>query len=298
MNMKRFIRIGLGFAMIVLSTGCQEKLPSGFAGSGTLETTEVTVSAQTPGTVLKLMKEEGDPVKNKELLATIDVEKLELQKAQLAASLKEIEAGRISAEAAIAQALESAGNTKIRYNRIKELYSSGAATQQNLDDIATQQKVALSQLAAARAQRPLLDAKYDQVKAAIAILDRNIADGKIFSPLEGVVVEKYVEPGEVVSPGGPIYKLADMKHFWMKIYVAEPDLGKIALGQRMEVKVDAVPKPLGATVTWASPEAEFTPKNVQTKKARAELVYAVKITLEAGQRELKIGMPAEAYFMQ
>ncbi len=298
MNMKRFIRIGLGFTMIGLFMGCQEKLPSGFAGSGTLETTEVTVSAQTPGTVLKLTKEEGDPVKNKELLAVIDIEKLELQKAQLTASLKEIEAGRISAEATIAQALENAGNTKARYNRIKELHAKGAVTQQQFDDISTQQKVALSQLAAARAQRPLLDAKYAQVQAAMAVLDRNIADGRVFSPLEGVIVEKYVEPGEVVSPGAPMYKLADMNRFWMKIYMAEPDLGKIVLGQRMSVKVDAVAGAIGATVTWTSPEAEFTPKNVQTKKARAELVYAVKITLEAGQRELKIGMPAEAYFMR
>ena len=298
MNMKRFIPIGLGLAMIVLFTGCQEKLPPGFAGSGILETTEVTVSAQTPGTVLKLMKDEGDLVKKHELLASIDVEKLELQRAQLTASLREIDAGRISAEATISQALESVDNTKARYKRIRELYSKGAVTRQQFDDIATQHKVTLSQLDAALSQRPLLDAKYAQVQAAIAVLDRSIADGHVFSPLEAVIAEKYVEPGEVVSAGGPIYKLTDMKRFWMKIYVAEPDLGKIALGQRMEVKVDAVDEPLGATVTWTSPEAEFTPKNVQTKKARAELVYAVKITLEAGRKELKIGMPAEAYFIQ
>jgi HlyD family secretion protein len=299
MNLKGWMRAGIWFALApVFFAACGEKLPSGFAGSGVLETTEVTVSAQTAGTVLKLTREEGDQVKNRELLATIDVEKLTLQKAQVAANLKEIEAARISAEATIAQASESAANTAARYRRIKELYAKGAAPKQNFDDVATQQKVAQSQLAAARAQMPLLDAKDAQVKAAAAVLDRNIADGKVYSPLDGVVLEKYLEPGEVVSPGSPMYKLADMNRFWMKIYVAEPDLGKIILGRPMEVRVDAMPDPIRATVTWTSPEAEFSPKNVQTRKARAELVYAVKLTLETGRPGLKIGMPAEAYFIQ
>jgi HlyD family secretion protein len=101
-----------------------------------------------------------------------------------------------------------------------------------------------------------------------------------------------------VTAGQKIYKIADLKHFWLNIYLAEADLGAFALGQAVTVRVDAVKTPLAGRITWTSPEAEFTPKNVQTRKARSELVYAVKVTLEESRPELKIGMPAEVYLAE
>jgi HlyD family secretion protein len=280
---------------VMAITACQDKLPAGFAGSGTLEATEVTVGSLASGTILQLTKEEGEPVKAAELLATIDVEKLALQKAQLQASLSEIEASRIAADAAIAQASDSFDNVQTRFKRIKELYSKGSATQQQYDDISTQQNVARSQLTAAKAQIPMLDAKRSQVEATMAVLDRQIKDGTIVAPLDAQVVEKYVEPGEIAIPGGALYKLADLVNLWIKIYVAETDIDKFKLGQDVIVRVDAGKEPFPGKVSWVSPEAEFTPKNVQTKKARAELVYAVKVILKNKDDILKIGMPAEVY---
>jgi HlyD family secretion protein len=295
MNHKKYLRMSTILCAILMSFACHEKLPADFAGSGTLEATEVTVGSLVNGTILQLTKEEGDPVKADELLAAIDVEKLVLQKAQLQASLGEIDASRIAADAAIAQASDNLDNVQIRFKRIKELYSKGSATQQQYDDITTQLNVARSQLTSAKSQVPLLDAKRAQIEATMAVLDRQIKDGTVVAPLDATVVEKYVEPGEIAIQGGALYKLADMVNLWIKIYVAETDMDLLNLGQDVFVRVDATPEPFAGKVSWVSPEAEFTPKNVQTKKARAELVYAVKVILKNKDDILKIGMPAEVY---
>lgn len=295
MKLARYGKWLLIWSAVMFFTGCRDKLPEGFAGSGTLEATEVTVGSLISGTLLHMTREEGDPVKAGEMIAGIDVIKLVLQKAQLQASLSEIDAGRIAAQAAIDQAGDNLDNAQLRYNRIKQLYSKGSATQQQFDDISTQLSVARSQLTAAKSQTPLLDAKRAQVEATMAVLAQQIKDGVINSPLDGVVVEKYMEPGEIAVQGGGLYKIADTANFWIKIYVAETDLDRFNLGQHVWVRVDACPEAFPGKVAWVSPESEFTPKNVQTRKARAELVYAVKVTLKNKGDILKIGMPAEVY---
>ena len=297
--MKPFLRTTLGSTLILIlmlvGTGCQEEQAPGFLGSGTLEATEVVISAQTSGTVTRLTLEEGEKTVPGNLLATIDVEKLELQRQGLVAGLGEVAASRLATDAEIARAEETLANTDIQYNRIKKLHARGSATQKQMDDMTTQQIVAKNQVAVARAQQPLLDAKEARIKAEIALMDRRIADGQVISPISGTISEKYMEPGETAMPGTRIYKIADLDHFWVNIYVAAEDLGKITIGQSVTVKADAVERPFQGTVAWTSPEAEFTPKNVQTRQARSELVYAVKITLDASDPVLKIGMPVEVF---
>ncbi len=277
------------------SVGCGREKPAGFAGSGTLEATEVRVSAQTPGQILRLAKEEGEETAAGDTLAAIDVEKLVLQRRQLFASIDEIRANRKPVAESVKQAKENLENIEKTYRRISGLFDKGTATQQQLDDASTKHKLAASQLESAKAQEKTLDAKEQTVRAAIALLDRQIRDGAVIAPAAGVIVDKYVERGEIVSVGGAIYKIADTRRFWLKIYVAERDLARFGLGDEVRVQVDAYGKPLAGVVSWVSPEAEFTPKNVETKDARAELVYAVKVTITEPPRELKIGMPAEVY---
>ncbi|MBU0995244.1 MAG: efflux RND transporter periplasmic adaptor subunit [Proteobacteria bacterium] len=298
--MKSFIDRPAFFLVIMtfIFSGCTDKLPEGFAGSGVLEATTVTISSLSTGVILKLLKEEGDPVAKKECLAVIDVEKLTLQKAQIEASLKEIDAGRISAKAAIDQASENFENVETRYKRIKQLHGKGSATQQQFDDISTQLSVARNQLVAAKSQQPILDAKQAQAEATIHVLESQIEDATVLSPLSGVIVEKYMEEGEVAVQGSALYKIANMDVFWIKVYAAEQDMGRFKLGEAVSVRVDSLEAPISGIVTWTSPEAEFTPKNVQTRQARAELVYAVKITLREHVSALKIGMPAEVYFTE
>lgn len=295
MKIKHWGQTGMLLMALVWVAGCGESHAPGFLGSGTLEATEVVVSAQTGGTVTSLTRQEGEKAVVGDLLATIDVEKLELQRNQLAAGLAEVAANRLTADATVAQARDNLANTEAQYRRIKELHDRGSATQKQLDDITTQLNVAKSQLTGAKTQRPVLDAKQAQIEAGMALADRQIADGRVVSPIGGTVVEKYMEAGETVLPGSRIYKIADLDHFWVHIYVAAEDLGKIALGRKVKVQADAVATPFDGTVAWTSPEAEFTPKNVQTRKARSELVYAVKVLLETGADTLKIGMPVEVY---
>ncbi len=266
-----------------------------FAGSGVLEATEVTVAPLITGKILSCTKEEGEEIKTEELLTEIDVENLKLQKAQLEAGFEEIEANRKAALAGIEQAKNNNENLALKFGRIKELFSKGSATQQQLDDISTQYQISNDQKNVAEAQIPLLDSKKNQLSASIAVLENQIRYGRITSPLEGTVLEKYREPGEIAPLGSPLYKIANLKKMWLKIYLAETDMGMISLGQKVKVKMDALKDPLPGTVSWVSKEAEFTPKNIQTKKTRAELVYAVKILLDESRPELKIGMPAEVY---
>jgi HlyD family secretion protein len=284
------------FAVALLAcAGCGRGKPPGFLGSGTLEATEVIVSAETPGQLLWLVRDEGDSVAAGDTLARIDVSKLVLQRRQLATSLDEIAAERAPVAQSIAQAKDNRDNLEKTFKRIAGLLEKKTATQQQYDDASTRYRVAESQLESAKAQEKLLDARDKSARASIAVLDRQIRDGAVISPLSGVITEKYVEQGEVVSPAGPVYKIADPTKYWLKVYVAERDLGTFKIGSPVSVRVDAYQTPLAAVVSWVSPEAEFTPKNVETKDARAELVYAVKVTLGEAPSVLKIGMPAEVY---
>jgi len=287
--------LALLIIMVVITSGCGRENPSGFAGSGTLEATEVTVSAQAAGQVLALTKDEGEIVAAGDTLARIDVEKLVLQRGQLLSSLNEIAVNRKPVAEAITQAKDNLENLEKTYKRIDGLFQKGTATQQQYDDASTKYRLARSQLESAKSQEKLLDAKDQTVHASIALLDRQIRDGAVIAPVGGVIAEKYVERGEVVPVGGAVFKIADTKKYWLKIYAAERDLGAFKLGSDVTVHVDAYKEPLAAVVSWVSAEAEFTPKNVETKDARAELVYAVKVTIKEPPPVLKIGMPAEVY---
>lgn len=281
--------------MCVTIFGCGEQRTKGFSGSGTLEATEVTIAAQTGGQILGLARDEGDAVAAGDTLALVDVEKLVLQRRQLLASIDEIGANRRPVAETVKQAVDNLENLEKTYRRISGLLDKGTATQQQYDDASTRYRVARSQLESAKAQEKTLDAREETVRASIALLDRQIRDGAVISPLAGIVAEKYVEPGEVVPIGGAIFKIADTQRFWIKIYVSEKDLGLFAIGGEAQVRVDALQEPLTGAVSWVSPAAEFTPKNVETRDARAELVYAVKVAIKNPPGVLKIGMPAEVH---
>ena len=276
-------------------SGCGGEKSAGFAGSGTLEATEVTVAAQTAGQILHLSKDEGDAVAAGDTLARIDVEKLMLQRRQLLASVDEIRANRKPVAETVRQAADNLENIEKSYRRISTLFEQRTATQQQYDDASTKYRVAKSQLESAKAQGATLDAREETVRASIALLDRQIRDGIVIAPLAGIITEKYVESGEVVPAGGAVFKIADTRRFWIKVYVSERDLGLFAVGSAAQVLIDAYPEPLAGEVSWVSPEAEFTPKNIETKDARAELVYAVKVSIESPPGVLKIGMPAEVH---
>ena len=136
--------------------------------------------------------------------------------------------------------------------------------------------------------------RVEQAKAALLSAEKRLSDTTIFAPLSGVILNKNVEPGEILTQGAPVYTIGDLENPWIKVYVKEDKLGLIKLGQAAEVTIDSFPnKFFDGAVTYISPQAEFTPKTVQTKEERVKLVFAVKVSVKNLNGELKPGMPAD-----
>ncbi len=289
-----FQRMIIAGILVMYLSSCDRQQNRTISGSGTIEATEVLVSAKTAGEVTDIWVKEGDLVKEGQRLAQIDSEKVHLSKQQLLAGLLELrlnlDAGRRSAQLA----KDHLDNTAKKFQRIKTLLAEGSATQQQYDDLETALKAAETQYQNARTTLETLSAKEKQLLVQLDLLDSQLRDTKMTAPISGIVIEKYIEKGELARPGSPIVGLADLHHLWIKIYVKEVDLARIALNQAAEVKITAYPQqPFSGRVSWIAAKAEFIPKNVQTKEARADLVYAVKIEVENRDQILKIGMPAD-----
>ncbi|RJP77477.1 MAG: HlyD family efflux transporter periplasmic adaptor subunit [Candidatus Zixiibacteriota bacterium] len=283
-------------SLAALLTGCGEEGEENFLGSGTLEAGEVVVGALVAGRLDSLAADEGDTVRAGQILAVVDTARLAAQRRQSRAALEELSVNRRIAGAAVQQAREQHQNVASNLARQQALLASGSSTQQMVDDLATQEAVAASRLQAARDQLAALDAKEEQLRAALELVDLQIRDAVIAAPLSGSVIERYAEPGEILPPNGRVVKIADLDRMEIRIYMDERDLGQVKLGAPVQVRVDALPdQPFSGRVTWISPRAEFTPRNVQTRTARADLVYAVKIEFDNPRGAAAIGMPADVY---
>jgi len=289
------------------------------SASGTIETVEVHVAARVSGQLLELAVEEGSRVKPGDKLAVVDHEALDIQlrqaeagvrlaEAQLALLVKgarsedirQAEAGLKQAEASLAVAEDDA-------RRMRELAKTGSVTPKQRDDAEARLTVASAgrnfaaeALNKARTlARPeeirAAEARLDQAQAAADLLRKTIADCTILAPAGGTVTHKAVEPGELVVQGATIVTLAELDSVYVMIYVTEKELGRVRLGAAAEVEIDAFPdKPFAGKVTFISPEAEFTPKNIQTKEDRVKLVFGVKVEIENREGLLKPGLPADA----
>ena len=288
--------IGLLFLSMVVIQGCSNGESDAITGSGSLEATEITIRSKTSGQVLEMLVKEGDALNPGNVIAVVDTEKLALQKEQIEAGLAEVKFVIITAEESIVLAEEQLANVKKKYDRIKTLHEQGSATRQQMDDIETQLNLATTQARQAKAGLRASQMKKRQIEANINLLQSHINDCCIKSPATGTVIKKFVEQGETISQGMPVVDIADLSRMWIKLYVTAPELGFVKLNEMAEIVVDSFPeKKFSGKVVWISPKAEFTPKNVQTKEARADLVYAVKIELPNPDNELKIGMPADIF---
>ena len=163
-----------------------------------------------------------------------------------------------------------------------------------MDDTETQYKNSKTQLLSARTNLKAVGMKKKQIKARLKLIDSQIDDCTILCPASGVVIEKHMEQGELVAAGTPLITIADLQNLWIKLYVPEPDLGYVKLGSNANIRIDSYKdKVINGKIVWISPKAEFTPHNVQTQDARADLVYAVKVAVPNPEGILKIGMPAD-----
>jgi HlyD family secretion protein len=305
-------------ALILLS--CHNNKNAGvISASGTIEAVEVTVSAKTTGQVEQLLVDEGSQVKNGDKLAVIDSSSLEIQvqQAQAGVNLAEaqlqllVKGARIEDIRQAQEALTQTGaNLKIAQedrDRFRDLFEKNSATAKQNQDAEARYIVARAQHDAA--QQALLklekyarpeeikaaEARLDQAIAARDLLKKTIADSTISAPVPGIVTDKATEEGEFVGPGTALVTIASLSEVHLNIYIPETDLGKVRLGQEAEVTIDSYrDRTFKGRVIFISPEAEFTPKNVQTKEERVKLVFRVKIKIPNPDNILKPGMPADA----
>jgi len=318
MKARQFAILAAAVLLSLPAASCARR-PRGNIASGTIEVTEVRVSAKVGGELLELPVGEGSRVSRGQVLARIDHVTLDLQ-------LEQAEAGVALAEAQLALLLKGARSEDIQQaqeglvqaeenqrlaredaERMKGLLASGSATQKQQDDAAARYVVAQAQYnAAAQALRKLQNlarpeevqaakARVDQARVAVRLLQKSVADATVSSPLDGLVTQRLVEPGELVAPGTTLLVLADPSRVELEVFVSEPDLGQVSLGQPVSVRTDGPPpNSFAGRISHISSVAEFTPKNIQTRQERVKLVFGVKIQIENPQGTLKAGMPADA----
>ena len=277
------IVLGLVLYFLLKTKGGNNK--NQISASGTIEITEVEVSSKVSGRIESLLADEGDSVVKDQVL-------IRLEDKELQAQLKQVEAAYQVSLAQLSQSRSSLDNLKTNLDRIKELFKAGSATRQQLDDMETKYDVAKDQF-------NLTSHLTEQNKATIELIKTNIENSIIKSPIDGLVLSKNTEMGEVVLPGNSVLTLGDLSRPWVKIYIKETDLGKVKLGQKAEVKIDTYPdKVFEGKVTYISSQAEFTPRNIQTKEERVKLVFGIKVSLDNPLQILKPGMPADVSLLK
>lgn len=320
-------------ALVVVLGACRSKPPADrVRASGSVEATEVQVSSKVGGRLVELRVAEGDRVAEGAVIGQLDVTdtQLALRRAQAdrdqaAAQLRLLEAGARmedirqaeaqvkTAEADVAGARDDLTSADTDLARFETLLKTNSGSQKQRDDAATRRDVSRARLAAAEervraAHEGLLrlrnGARPEELQAArarvaaadaqIASLQQSVSDATVTAPLSGIVTQKLADVGEILAPRTPIVTVVDLDHAWANIYLDEPLVPRVRLGQGATVFTDAGGRGIDGKVTFISPKAEFTPRNVQTAEERSKLVYRIKVSVDNRQGVLKQGMPVEA----
>jgi len=279
--------------MMQLIFACSDDNEKTVYFDGRLETDIVKVSAKTSGTLDSIFVDEGDAVKQGQLLAVVETDRLQLQKKQQTAQMAEISSNIASLDAQSRQLKSQLKLNEDLLNKTRDLVQKGASTSQKLDELTTQNDILKAQLEALNAQRSALYNKRKQLEAGIALTDLNIKDSHLTAANSGIILNRYFNNSELVNPGMPVFDLADLSAMDVTIYVPLTRLTSIKLNQNVQVEVDGVESPFDGSVKWIASEAEFTPKTILTEETRTSLVYAVKIRVNNSEGKLKIGMPVQ-----
>ena len=270
-----------------------------FDATGTFEATEVVVSAEAAGRILCFDAEEGDVLGAGRQVGAIDTVQLYLQKLQLERQRASVRSGRPDISKQASSLREQIAKQQTERRRVESLLRDGAATAKQLDDIDAQLRVLNGQLDALLSTLEnntlSIDENSSAIELQIAQIEDRLAKCRIASPIGGTVLAKYAEAGELASVGKPLMKVADLEHMHLRAYFTSDQLAGLELGQRVTVTADfggeqQVDYP--GRIVWIASESEFTPKTIQTRDSRANLVYAVKIAVENDEK-LKIGLYGE-----
>ena len=291
--MKRIVYIAA--AMLAASCGTEAE----FDAQGTFEATEVVVSSEATGRILNFEVEEGMAVEANQMVGAIDSVQLHLQRKQLVAQQSALLGSRPDVKKQVAALREQIAKQNEELRRVENMLKDGAATKKQKDDIEAQIKILESQLDATLStldkNTSTINNNSAALEAQIAALDDRISKCRVISPIGGTVLVKYAEAGELASVGKPLMKIADLDNIYLRAYFTSDQLAKVNLGDEVKVVADFGGEErydYTGRVAWISSESEFTPKTIQTKDSRANLVYAVKIAVENDGR-LKIGLAGE-----
>lgn len=263
---------------------------------GTFEANEVVVSSETTGQLLTFTPVEGAQLAKGTVVGIVDTSQLSLEKRQLIAQ-KEATGSRATEVTRQIAALEIQRTIARRaYERTRRLFDEKAATAQQLDQAERDYRVLGAQIDALRAQRQSVSREVTSGDARVAQIAERLGKSQIENPERGTVLATFTRAGEIVQPGQPLYRIANLDTLTLRAYVAEAQLHALKLGGQVQVNVDmgdGKTTALPGTLTWISSKAEFTPTPVQTRDERADLVYAVKVRVPNQRGLLKIGMPGD-----
>lgn len=286
--------------------------------SGNVEVTEHNIGFKVPGKIVKLNVDEGDRVKQGDLLAELSsgdvkalvdqmraaLEEAKVKLAEMRAGSRKQEIGKARAESASTEA--ELVRARKDFERAETLYANGAISASRFDAAKSAYETRLGQLKSAKQQQSLVEEgprredikaaelRVTQLTALVANSEDKLADTRLYAPVSGIVFRKTVELGEVVQAGAAIFVIGDLEKPWVKVYVKEDRLSLVKRGQKAKVSVDTFKdKSYDGIVTYIASDAEFTPKNVQTQEERVKLVFGVKVTVQNQSQELKPGMPAD-----
>jgi HlyD family secretion protein len=296
-RMKSFVYLFTALIIISCSNNNGE-----FDATGTFEATETIVSSEATGKLLSFTLEEGQVLKKGQKVGAIDSTQLYLTKLQLRESQKAVLAGKPDIRTQVEATKREIENTLVEKRRIENLVKGQVANQKQLDDINTKLAVLEAKLAAQqnslKTTTSTLTEQSNAITVQMSMVQDQLAKCNIINPMEGTVLTKYAMQNEMTLPGKALYKIADLSTLILRAYVSGDQLPQFKLGQQVDVLVDAAEgeyKTYKGTITWVSDKAEFTPKTIQTKDERANLVYAIKINVK-NDGYLKLGMYGEVKF--
>ncbi|MBM2815896.1 MAG: transporter [Ignavibacteria bacterium] len=265
---------------------------------GNFESTEILVSAESSGKLLYFNIEEGATPDSGKVVGLIDTVQLHLKSEQLEIQKATVASKKQSIDAQIEVLRQQKKNLLVDKERLERLLKDKAATQKQMDDILGGVEVIDKQISSVETQNITLSSELKAISVQREQVEDLIKKSKIVNPANGTVLSKFCEATEIVPAGRPLYKIADLRNMYLKAYISGVQLPSVKIGQQVKVMVDkdkTSNKELQGIVSWISQKAEFTPKIIQTKEERVNMVYAIKV-LVRNDGSLKIGMPGEVRF--
>jgi HlyD family secretion protein len=303
MNLRSFflLKLLVIYDLLLSLLSCSNRQQDGFLGSSVIDGTTYLISSIIQGNLINVLKDEGDQVNNGELVAVIDTVQLVLKKKEIEAEIGEIESEIRVKKFDIHAGQNDVNGAKREFIRVDTLSKKGALPTQQRDNLKTQFDGAKFRLDASKRSLKSYADKIKGLTARIAQTDDQIRHCYLIAPSSGIISTKYHNLGEVVSPGNPVYEIMSYDTLYADFFVPQPILSSLAYGQYLKIRIDydsgkgVVEKFIPGKITWIGNEAEFSPKNIQTRESRNELVFRVRLTIKNQQGILKRGLPVEIW---